>query len=72
MALIDSTRIRLHPTPAERVALVTASWISKRVADRMDARARRVSEAHATHAAVADESRRRDAERARSYLLGIR
>ena len=28
MALIESTRARLHPTPAERLALALATWIS--------------------------------------------
>lgn len=72
MALIDSTRIRLHPTPAERVALLTAAWISARVADRMARRVERVGEAAATAGAHRDATSRRDAERARAYLLGIR
>ena len=51
MALIESTRIRLRPTPAERVALTVATWISTGVANRMDRRARILTEAHVRRAA---------------------
>jgi hypothetical protein len=72
MALIDTTRIRLHPTPAERLALTLATWISIRVADRMERRARRAVEVHATQHVADGAAARRDTDRARAYLLGIR
>lgn len=72
MALLDSTRIRLHPTPAERVALAVATWISLAVAQRMERRRQRVTDAHATYALADDVAASRDEDRARAYLLGIR
>lgn len=72
MALLDTTRIRLHPTPAERLALTLATWISLGVAHRMDRRAARAVEVRVTQDAAAAASARRDGERARAYLLGIR
>ncbi|MBN9176301.1 MAG: hypothetical protein J0I43_02895 [Microbacterium sp.] len=72
MALIESTRIRLRPTPAERVALTVATWISTGVANRMDRRARILTEAHVRRAAHDADTARREVERARAHLLGIR
>lgn len=72
MALIDSSRIRLRPTPAERVALAVASWLSLAVATRMNRRVNRSAEAHAIRDLRDGVSARRDDDRARAYLLGIR
>ncbi|GAA1652849.1 hypothetical protein [Microbacterium flavum] len=72
MALIDTTRIRLRATPAERVALAAAAWISTCVAHRMAQRADRAAETLARQNAIDDVTRRRDQERARAHLLGIR
>lgn len=72
MALLDSTRIRLHPTPAERVALTVATWISLGVALRMERRRQRVTDVQATLALADDVAATREANRARAYLLGIR
>ena len=75
MALIESTRARLHPTPAERLALALATWISVGVAERMARRAQRLTDACTASDAAALEdvaATHRDREHARACLLGIR
>lgn len=72
MALVETTRIRLGPTSAERAALNVASWISLSVANRMGRRAQRAAELHTTQAIQGAVALRRDDDRAKAYLLGIR
>ncbi len=75
MALIESTRARLNPTPAERLALALATWISVGVAERMARRVQRLNDACTASDAAALEdvaATHRDREHARAYLLGIR
>lgn len=72
MALIEASRIRLRPTPVEHVALRVAAWISSIVAGRMERRARRASETVLAQGLIDDVTARRDGERARAYLLGLR
>ncbi len=72
MALLDTSRARLQPTPAERLALTVAAWISLLVAQRIERRHRRATSAHAAQVRTESLAAARDENRARAYLLGIR